>query len=79
MGGAWELAPASRALAEEMLRTPIAQLSQTLWRQDTAADLRRFLIQQIESHAERRLATAKLFAEPQPEDVAPEAAASGPQ
>jgi DNA repair protein RecO (recombination protein O) len=79
MGGAWELTPASRALAEEMLRTPIAQLSQTHWRQDTAADLRRFLVQQIESHAERRLATAKLFAELQPEDSAPEAAASGPQ
>jgi DNA repair protein RecO (recombination protein O) len=63
MGGAWELTPSSRALAAEMLRTPIAQLSVTEWTAATASDLRRFLIQQIESHAERRLATAKLFAE----------------
>jgi DNA repair protein RecO (recombination protein O) len=63
MGGAWELTPGSRALAAEMLRTPIAQLSVTEWTAATASDLRRFLIQQIESHAERRLATAKLFAE----------------
>ncbi len=65
MSSAWELSGASRALAAEMLRKPVADFSQTRWTQDTAADLRRFLIQQIESHAERRLATAKLLLEPQ--------------
>jgi DNA repair protein RecO (recombination protein O) len=44
-----------------MLRTPVAQLSQTDWDQRTAADLRRFLVRQIESHIERRLVTAPLF------------------
>jgi hypothetical protein len=44
-----------------MLRLPVTQISQTVWSQNTAADLRRFLIQQIESHADRRLVTAPLF------------------
>ncbi len=66
LGGSWELGAPSRALAAEMLRTPVATLSVTHWSQDTAADLRRFLIQQIETHAERRLMTAKLLMEPEP-------------
>ena len=66
LGNSWELTASSRSLANEMIHTPIARLSQTHWTQDTAADLRRFLIQQIESHAERRLVTAKLLSEPQP-------------
>jgi DNA repair protein RecO (recombination protein O) len=61
MGNNWELGASSRAIAEEMLRLPVTQLSQTVWSADTASDLRRFLIQQIESHAERRLVTAPLF------------------
>jgi DNA repair protein RecO (recombination protein O) len=61
IGSTWELSVSSRAIAEEMLRLPVTQLSQTSWSQETAADLRRFLIQQIESHAERRLVTAPLF------------------
>ncbi len=61
LGNAWELTPASRAIAQEMLRLPITQLSQTAWSADTAADLRRFLVQQIETHAERCLITAPLF------------------
>jgi DNA repair protein RecO (recombination protein O) len=78
IGNTWELSAASRALAVEMIRTPIAQLSQTHWTQDTATDLRRFLIQQIESHAERRLVTAKLLMEASdaaavPQPLTPEA------
>jgi DNA repair protein RecO (recombination protein O) len=61
IGNTWELSAASRAIAEEMLRLPVLQISQTVWSADTASDLRRFLIQQIESHAERRLVTAPLF------------------
>ena len=62
-GGSWELSAESRAIAAEMLRTPVAQLSKTDWVQATAADLRRFLVQQIEAHAEKRLVTARLLEE----------------
>ena len=61
MGNSWELSAESRSLAAEMLRTPVAGLSTAHWAQSTAADLRRFLVQQIESHAERRLLTAPLL------------------
>jgi len=60
MGGSWELSAESRAVAAEMSRKPVAQLSGS-WSRDTAADLRRFLVQQIESHAERRLVTAPML------------------
>ena len=55
--GAWELEPESRVIAEEILHTPIAQLSERHWSQTTAADLRRFLAQQLESQIERKLIT----------------------
>lgn len=57
----WDLSAASRALAAEMLRKPVAGLPAMEWSQGTAADLRRFLIQQIEAHAERKLYTAQMF------------------
>ncbi|HEX4275237.1 MAG TPA: DNA repair protein RecO [Bryobacteraceae bacterium] len=53
----WDLSPDSRAIAEEILHTPIAQLSDRPWTQSTAADLRRFLAQQMESQIERKLIT----------------------
>ena len=53
----WEISAASRALAEEILHTPIAQLSPRPWSQAVGADLRHFLGQQIEAHIERRLIT----------------------
>ncbi|HUI57272.1 MAG TPA: DNA repair protein RecO [Bryobacteraceae bacterium] len=58
---AWELSTESRALAAEMLRRPVTQVSRTNWDQATASDLRRFLVQQIEAHVERRLTTARLL------------------
>jgi len=63
LGSAPKLSSVSRAIALEMLRAPVAQLSKTDWDQGTAADLRRFLVRQIESHIERRLVTAALFEE----------------
>jgi DNA repair protein RecO (recombination protein O) len=57
----WEIARDSRALAEEMLHTPIAQLTDRQWSQSTAADLRRFLAQQIETHIERKLITVPVL------------------
>jgi len=63
-GGGRELSAESRAIAAEMLRTPVTQLSGPAWNQATAADLRRFLVEQIESHVERRLITAPLLENP---------------
>ena len=60
-GSSWELSRESRAIAGEILRQPVAQLATVNWNRDTAADLRRFLVQQIESHAERRLITAPML------------------
>ena len=57
LGNSWELSRESREIAAEMLRTPVARLSRAAWSQAVAADLRHFLVQQIESHAERRLVT----------------------
>ena len=62
-GNSWELGADSRAAAGEMLRMPVSQLARADWGRTTAADLRRFLVQQIESHTERRLVTARLLEE----------------
>jgi DNA repair protein RecO (recombination protein O) len=59
-GNSWELSAQSRSMAAEMLRKPVAQVS-GCWDQGTAADLRRFLVQQIEAHAERKLVTARML------------------
>ena len=61
VGSSWELSAESRRIATEMLRLPVAGLSKTDWSQSTAADLRRFLVQQIESHVERRLVTVPML------------------
>lgn len=63
VGSSWELSAESRVLAAEMLRVPVAQVSRTNWDQATAADLRRFLVQQMEGHVERRLLTARVLEE----------------
>ncbi|MDP2999892.1 MAG: DNA repair protein RecO [Bryobacterales bacterium] len=51
----------SGEIAEEMLKTPIGQLTQRDWNQQTGADLRRFLVRQIEEHIERKLVTVPLL------------------
>ena len=63
-GGSWELSRESRAIAGEILRQPVAQLATVNWNRETAADLRRLLVQQIESHAERRLVTVPMLENP---------------
>jgi DNA repair protein RecO (recombination protein O) len=60
-GNSWELSRESREIAGQILRQPVAQLGEIDWTQSTAADLRRFLVQQIESHGERRLITAPML------------------
>lgn len=51
----------SQSIAQEMMLTPIGQLSERPWSRGTAADLRRFLVRGIEEHIERRLQTAPLL------------------
>jgi DNA repair protein RecO (recombination protein O) len=52
----WELTAESRRLAEVMLRAPVADVPAA-----AALDLRRFLVQQIEAHVERKLVTAPML------------------
>ena len=51
----------SGQIAEEMLKTPIGQLTQRDWNKQTGADLRRFLVRLIEEHIERKLVTVPLL------------------
>ena len=51
----------SLSIAEEMLKQPVAQLTPRDWTKQTAADLRRFLVRQIEDHVERRLVTVPIL------------------
>jgi DNA repair protein RecO (recombination protein O) len=55
------IGPASRLIAEEMMQRPIGQLTQREWNATTAADLRRFLIRNIQEHIERKLYSATLL------------------
>lgn len=48
----------SRELASQMMRRPIGELQSRTWTKETAIDLRRFLIRQMEQHIERRFQTA---------------------
>jgi DNA repair protein RecO (recombination protein O) len=57
----WELSSESRKIAADMLRTPVGNLGGPAWVQATAADLRRFLVQAIEGHIERRIITAPML------------------
>lgn len=61
MGSGWDLSVAARAIACDMLRQPVAQVQPSVWTRETAADLRRFLVQQIETHIERRLLTVPVL------------------
>jgi DNA repair protein RecO (recombination protein O) len=51
----------SRDLADEMLVTPIADLSPRTWNKETSPDLRRLLNRLIEQHVERLLHTPKIL------------------
>jgi DNA repair protein RecO (recombination protein O) len=51
----------SQSIADEMLRTPIANLTERAWSRQTASDLRRFLVRQIQDHLEHRLLSAPVL------------------
>jgi DNA repair protein RecO (recombination protein O) len=51
----------SAEIASEMLKTPIGQLKPRSWSRQTAAALRRSLVELTESHIERRLVTVPML------------------
>jgi DNA repair protein RecO (recombination protein O) len=51
----------SLRIAEEILKNPVGGLTPRTWTKDTAADLRRFLVRQIEQHVERKLITVPVL------------------
>ncbi len=55
------LSASSRNLAGAMLRAHIGDLPALAWNSGTALDLRRFLIREMEEHAERRFQTPTLL------------------
>lgn len=61
LNSTYEMSQESRAIVQEILHCPIGQLPDRPWSQSTAADLRRFLAQQIESHIERKLVTVPVL------------------
>jgi DNA repair protein RecO (recombination protein O) len=56
------LAPDSQVLAVKIFRSPASALAQEIWPRSRAADLRRFAIQSLERHMERKLKTATALA-----------------
>ncbi len=55
------ISSASRELVSAMLHSHIAELPARSWTKDTALDLRRFLVHQMEEHVERRFHTPLLL------------------
>ncbi len=51
----------SRQLAAEMFRAPVERFSTCEWPKTRAADLRRFLVQRMEHHIEKKLVTAAML------------------
>lgn len=51
----------SLAIADEMLKKPVADLTPRTWTRETASDLRRFLVHEIETHIERRLVSVPIL------------------
>ncbi len=56
-----EMSKESRALAAEMFRAPIEQFAGAPWPRQRAAELRKFLVQRIELHLEKKLVTGAML------------------
>ena len=56
-----EISSESRALAAQMFRTPVENLAGGSWHKARAADLRKFLLQILERHIEKKLVTAGML------------------
>ena len=59
--GSSELAQESRLLAAAMFRAPVEAMGEEPWPRQRAADLRKFLLQTIERHIEKKLVTGKML------------------
>jgi DNA repair protein RecO (recombination protein O) len=56
-----EISSESRRLATEMFRAPLESFREVSWPKAQAADLRKFLVQTLERHLEKKLATAAML------------------
>ncbi|MBS1851201.1 MAG: DNA repair protein RecO [Acidobacteria bacterium] len=56
-----ELSPESRLLAAQMFRAPIEKFAGELWPRERGADLRKFLLQILQRHLEKKLVTAGML------------------
>ena len=56
-----EISPESRALAARMFRSPVESFAHSAWQKSQGSDLRKFLIQILQRHIERKLVTAGML------------------
>jgi len=56
-----ELSPESRKIAAQMLRSRVSEFSEIEWPKAVCADLRKFLLQILERHIEKKLVTAGML------------------
>ena len=56
-----EMSPESRKIAAQMLRSRVSDFSEIDWPKVVAADLRKFLLQILERHLEKKLVTAGML------------------
>ncbi len=56
-----EISAESRSLAAQMFRTPVEKFSHDGWAKARGADLRKFLLQTLERHIEKKLVTAGML------------------
>jgi DNA repair protein RecO (recombination protein O) len=61
-GNASELSPDSWQMALKMLRAPVASFAGEAWPRRRGQDLRRFALQSLERHMERKLKSAEMLA-----------------
>jgi len=56
-----EISAESRTLADQMFRMPVESFAVTPWPKKQAADLRKFLLQTLQRHIEKKLVTAGML------------------
>jgi DNA repair protein RecO (recombination protein O) len=56
-----EISSESRTLAAQMFRAPVESLAAKPWPKSQGADLRKFLIQILQRHLEKKLVTAGML------------------
>lgn len=56
-----EMSSESRMLAGQMLRAPVETFEATLWTKSRGSDLRKYLMQTLERHIEKKIVTAAML------------------